>query len=328
MYDAQAAAAGSSIAPYAKRLPALRRQMAMMVSRARTLHRAIVASRKTATAALVTTYISDVTGVGSGVSTSFSPSNTGVAVSLYSGIVVHARHDAIVAYRRTLARDGSAAQLLLSRIKVLEATIPNLFLSAKNLTSEVASTRAAIVLLSKGHVRSLAASGPVLSIKGSSVTTAAEMAGWYNAQGYTNNSGVPILALSTEYLRAGAAQGVAGDVAFAQSVLETGGFSSMSGSFNFAGIGACNSCNGGYNYPSYREGIRAQIQLLAGYATKGLTSRQLVGGAAYHGIDTLSVRGCCALWSNLSKVWSTGAHYGEVVLGIYTSMLKYSISHT
>ena len=59
-----------------------------------------------------------------------------------------------------------------------------------------------------------------------------------------------------------------GDVAFAQSILETGGFAnpgSAATDNNFAGIGWCDSCKHGFNFPDAQTGVRAQLQLLRIY---------------------------------------------------------------
>ncbi len=75
------------------------------------------------------------------------------------------------------------------------------------------------------------------------------------------------------YLEEGGAEGVRGDVAFAQSLHETG-FFRYGGIVrpqqnNFAGIGALNGNNAGQaaSFPNPRTGIRAQIQHLKAYAS-------------------------------------------------------------
>ena len=63
----------------------------------------------------------------------------------------------------------------------------------------------------------------------------------------------------------GQAEGVRGDLAFAQSIVETASFGVAAGS-NYSGIGVCDSCTGGYAFPTPLDGVRAQIQLLRNYA--------------------------------------------------------------
>ena len=65
---------------------------------------------------------------------------------------------------------------------------------------------------------------------------------------------------------------VRGDIAFAQSIVETGWFNFPDYGIvkpqnnNFAGIGACDSCGNGFQFGSALSGVRAQIQLLRNYA--------------------------------------------------------------
>ena len=80
--------------------------------------------------------------------------------------------------------------------------------------------------------------------------------------------------LAEMYLEEGRAEGVRGDVAWAQSLHETGFFKFSGivqpGQNNFAGIGALNGNAEGQTatFPDPRTGVRAQIQHLKAYASK------------------------------------------------------------
>lgn len=80
--------------------------------------------------------------------------------------------------------------------------------------------------------------------------------------------------LAEMYLEEGKAEGVRGDVAWAQSLHETGFFKFggivQPGQNNFAGIGALNGNTKGQaaTFPDPRTGVRAQIQHLKAYASK------------------------------------------------------------
>ncbi len=80
--------------------------------------------------------------------------------------------------------------------------------------------------------------------------------------------------LAEMYLEEGKAEGVRGDVAWAQSLHETGFFKFggivQPGQNNFAGIGALNGNSAGQaaTFPDPRTGVRAQIQHLKAYASK------------------------------------------------------------
>lgn len=74
------------------------------------------------------------------------------------------------------------------------------------------------------------------------------------------------------FLDEGRREGVRGDVAFAQSILETNYFrfnnDTQKHQNNFAGIGSVKKGVRGHSYASPREGIRAQIQHLKAYASR------------------------------------------------------------
>ena len=80
--------------------------------------------------------------------------------------------------------------------------------------------------------------------------------------------------LAALFLEEGKAEGVRGDVAFAQSILETGYFKFggivLPEQNNFAGIGALNGNSAGQaaSFPDPRSGVRAQVQHLKAYASK------------------------------------------------------------
>jgi len=162
---------------------------------------------------------------------------------------------------------------------------------------------------------------------GPEMLDAAQIAGWYRSVARTNITGKTPLALAQLYLDEGKAEGIRGDVAFAQAMIETAGFSITSGTDNFAGIGACDSCKRGYSFPSVQLGVRAQIELLKAYADPFYTEASTARPPAYHGIDTLSVRGKEPTWDSLSSVWSSGATYGQDVLALYQSMVKFALAH-
>ncbi len=109
------------------------------------------------------------------------------------------------------------------------------------------------------------------AIMGKSQATAEQMAAFL----LENNSNPKIpctaLELATMYIEEGQAEGVRGDIAFAQSIHETGYFD-FSGTvqpeqYNYAGLGSTASGIVGLSFNSPREGIRAQIQHLKAYAS-------------------------------------------------------------
>jgi len=174
------------------------------------------------------------------------------------------------------------------------------------------------------------AEGPL--VQGPSRLTAEEIAAWFRSTGRVENTTVPIEELARMYLEEGRDEGVRGDIAFAQSILETGGFHFASGGKvltaadnNFAGIGACDSCARGWSFAGARLGVRQQVQLLRAYADRGLTSAALAHPPVRSRPELLGVRGCCEGWLGLDGVWATGAGYGERILQIYSAMARYAL---
>ena len=150
--------------------------------------------------------------------------------------------------------------------------------------------------------------------------------------------------LAAIYLLEGSVENVRGDIAFAQSVVETGYFG-FAGSivkpsnFNYAGMGACDSCNGGRQFPNTEIGVRAQIQHLKNYAditsrASGLhfppvpewyapTTHNPVTAA--HNFDTFFAKGRAPTWNQMGNGnWATAPNYAATVLGVYNKMLTFN----
>src|SRR5262249_36825611 len=97
---------------------------------------------------------------------------------------------------------------------------------------------------------------PVL---GAPQLNANEIAGWFASTKIRPDlpAGLAIDDLAHLFIDEGQQAGVRGDIAFAQSVVETGSFTEFKG-YNFSGIGVCDSCTGGDLFDTPRDGVRAQ----------------------------------------------------------------------
>ena len=166
-----------------------------------------------------------------------------------------------------------------------------------------------------------------VSVMGPSVLNAGQLSAWFNAQGYVDLTPATVSQLTAWYVQEGSVEGVRGDVAFAQAMLETGGFDSPDaiGLNNYAGIGHCDSCSAGWHFPSPRGGVLGQMQLLRIFAgaqaePPGLPAPVLPALApAQEGR-----RACCQTWESLTGVWATDPTYGAQILSIYRQMLAYA----
>jgi hypothetical protein len=139
---------------------------------------------------------------------------------------------------------------------------------------------------------------------------------------------VPLQTLAGYYISEGEAEGVRGDVAFAQSVLETGAFTFPGHGLlvptdnNFAGIDACDSCKHGDLFLTAQLGVRAQIQLLRVYADPTLKQvDQFAHPVALLHQPHLGGSGHSRTWYSLGGTWATGPNYGFHVYDIYMQIV-------
>ncbi len=137
------------------------------------------------------------------------------------------------------------------------------------------------------------------------------------------------------YITEGATEGVRGDIAFAQSCLETGNFT-FSGSAvtlsqnNFCGMGVTSTGMKGNSFKTPAEGIRAQIQHLQAYASTSRLKQTVVDPRYIY-----VTRGCaeCVEWLGIQENphhygWAAGKDYGQKIIQILNSILSIKINET
>ena len=165
------------------------------------------------------------------------------------------------------------------------------------------------------------------AIMGKAKATAGQMASYLKKK----NPAVPqsVLDMIPLYLSEGEAEGVRGDIAFAQSCLETGNFT-FSGSAvtllqnNFCGLGVTQRGKTGLSFESPQLGIRAQIQHLKAYASTDKL-RNALADPRFRYVK----RGCApyAEWlgqkeNPQGKGWAAGEKYGEKILSILKAIVS------
>lgn len=217
------------------------------------------------------------------------------------------------------------------------------------------STFVLIVLLSgfaltisiKAETKSAYAASDALIMGGPKVS-AAQMAAYYRykqSREFPNRpyrSTVTLDQLAQLFIEEGLAEGVRGDIAFAQSIHETMWFhypvaedngqygTTIKGQVrwtdnNFAGIGACNSCANGFYFPDARTGVRAQIQLLRNYADPTSRISNLAYPPVRGGFDTFVYKGAAPTWEGLNGKWAVpGSTYGQSIISTYSAMASFS----
>ena len=163
-----------------------------------------------------------------------------------------------------------------------------------------------------------------LSVMGRSALDANQLTVWFNDQGYSDLTPAGVGQLAGWYLGAGSAEGVRGDVAFAQAVLETGGFSSPDAVAlnNYAGIGHCDTCATGWAFPTPYGGVVGQLQLLRIFAGAGTAPKPAPTPVLPALTPARQDRhGCCPTWESLTGVWATDPAYAAQILLLYQQIL-------
>lgn len=135
------------------------------------------------------------------------------------------------------------------------------------------------------------------------------------------------------YLSEGKAEGVRGDIAFAQSCLETGnfGFSQSAVTLdqnNFAGMGVTQNGMKGLSFETPQLGIRCQIQHLKAYASTDVLVNENID-PRFKYVTRGSAR--YVQWLGIQENpngygWAAGAGYGEKILTILNKILGASTS--
>jgi hypothetical protein len=162
-----------------------------------------------------------------------------------------------------------------------------------------------------------------------------QLADWYEdhrpAQ-WTYRATVPLRDLTRIYVEEGRAEGIAGDLAFAQAVLETAYFHYPSygqvrpDDNNFGGMGACDggTCTVA-RFPTARLGVRGQIHHLRAYADPTVTPQLLANPLQSPRFHLVTPKGMAPNWEDLGNGrWATDPAYATKILNIYASMLQHA----
>jgi hypothetical protein len=184
-------------------------------------------------------------------------------------------------------------------------------------------------------------------VMGPNLLNASQLARWFNAN-HSSPPNVPSLndnvtALAQTFIDEGHVEGVRGDIAFVQSIIETGWFSYAGSqippdSNNFAGINAFDgraslpNCKHGDSSPSRcfataKLGALTQMQLLRSYADA--TTVHLSGRLISAPSDRV---GAAPIWEYFGGsncpcgklIWASAADYGITIIKLYSSALVFN----
>jgi murein DD-endopeptidase MepM/ murein hydrolase activator NlpD len=154
------------------------------------------------------------------------------------------------------------------------------------------------------------------SILGASALTMSDLRAWWNStgRGQPARLRIAIEDLIALYVSEGDAEGVRGDMALAQAVLETGYFTNSDTSrHNYAGIAHYDGTSSGAPFASPIIGVRAQIQLLKKYA--------LGNDAPLANPNVAPRAGASATtWGGLAGTWASATTYWTSLSSVYESM--------
>ena len=179
----------------------------------------------------------------------------------------------------------------------------------------------------KAAMEGSTAEDSLTAIMGKAKATADQMKAYLKKK----NPSVPqsVLDMIPLYISEGEAEGVRGDIAFAQSCLETGNFT-FSGSAvtlsqnNFCGLGVTQRGKTGLSFETTQLGIRAQIQHLKAYASTDKLRNERIdprfryvtrGSAPY--VEWLGQKE-----NPQGKGWAAGEKYGEKILSILKAIVS------
>lgn len=162
--------------------------------------------------------------------------------------------------------------------------------------------------------------------------TADLMADWFNTKADEDDCklSVPLMMLAELFLEEGAIEGIRGDIAFCQSIKETGWFrfggQVLPEQNNFAGIGATNNSPVGKGawFKTARDGVRAQIQHLKAYAN----DEALVNPCIDPRFGLVTRGAADNQWTGLNGRWAVpGDGYGESILALWEEMYSYCVEN-
>lgn len=164
-------------------------------------------------------------------------------------------------------------------------------------------------------------------IIGDSVATAEQMVA--RVKNANPNVSQSVIDMIPYYISEGKAEGIRGDIAFAQSCIETGNFAFPNCNVtldqnNFCGMGVVADDSKGNSFDTPQLGIRAQIQHLKAYA-----STEALNGGCVDPRFTYVTRGCAPYveWLGMKenpqgKGWASAKDYGSKILRVLDEIIQ------
>jgi Mannosyl-glycoprotein endo-beta-N-acetylglucosaminidase len=177
-----------------------------------------------------------------------------------------------------------------------------------------------------------------IPIMGTARLSHEQLVAWFNGRqprpGGSYAASVPVEVLARYFVEEGAAEGVTGDVAFIQSIVETSWFRFTglvpASANNFAGIGATDANPQPAMFADARTGVRAQIQHLRAYGDPTAvtcTVPPLHNRCADPRFDLVVPKGKAPTWNQLGNGnWASAGTYGVSILRLYDEAQSFRTS--
>src|SRR5690606_14576785 len=132
--------------------------------------------------------------------------------------------------------------------------------------------------------------------------------------------------IAKQFIEVGNKYNIRGDVAFAQSIIETGWFKFDGGTavtpdqHNYCGLGVVSKGVKGNSFDTVKDGVTAQIQHLYAYANKlAIPSDEEMLDPRFKYVT----RGVAPHWEDLNNRWAMNNNYGQHIISIYNQLVDF-----
>lgn len=131
------------------------------------------------------------------------------------------------------------------------------------------------------------------------------------------------------FIEVGNKYGIRGDIAFCQSIIETGWFTFKDSAvtpdqYNYCGLGVISKGVKGNSFKTVEEGVTAQIQHLYGYTVTTPLDNSIVIDPRYKYLVSGNKLGIAQNWEALNMKWSMSSDYSSKILSIYKQLKEFT----
>lgn len=142
-----------------------------------------------------------------------------------------------------------------------------------------------------------------------------------------NKNAINIEEIAKYFIEVGNKYNIRGDIAFCQSIIETGWFKFEGGTavtpnqHNYCGLGVTSLGVKGLSFKTIKDGVTAQIQHLYAYAS---TSNLPTGETLLDPRFKYVIRGSAKTWEELSNKWAMNSNYGNQIISMYQQLENFA----